>query len=410
MSVAVVHDHLVQRGGAERVLLSMLRAFPTASVHTSVFEPSATHPELADVDVRTGPLDRSAFCRRHHRLVAPLLAPSFSRLHLDEDLVFCSSAGWSHGVDAVRGRKLVYFHAPARWLYSREQFLGSAGPMVRLAAAVTRRPLLAWDRRAFDSIDGFLANSTETARRLQEAYGVEATVVPPPVRVDASGPQTAVPGLEPGYALVVSRLIAYKHVDAVVEAFGHRPQDRLVVVGDGPEAARIRSLAGPNVTLLGGVDEAQLRWLYASARVLVSAAHEDFGLTPTEAGAFGCPVVVLRHGGHLDTVVEGTTGAFFDRVAPRAISEAIDDVDRATWSGAAIRGHAATFDEASFAARLRAIAADLVGVDALGATSPMPLPSLSPSTVLSLGGVRSATAAPAATAARGPHLEAFTWP
>ncbi|QXC62950.1 glycosyltransferase [Aquihabitans sp. G128] len=237
---------------------------------------------------------------------------------------------------------------------------------MRLAAGATRRPLLAWDRRAVAGIDGFIANSTETASRLREAYGVEAPVVPPPVLVDPHGVQEPVPGVDPGFALVVARLIAYKHVDVVVEAFARRPHDRLVVVGDGPEADRIRALAGPGTTILGMVDEPQLRWLYAHARVLVSAAYEDFGMTPAEAGAFGCPVAVLRHGGHLDTVVEGASGTFFDTLEPGAVSEAVDRVDAAAWSTEALQAHAATFNEAAFTDRLRSLAADLVGTDALG--------------------------------------------
>ena len=366
MSVAVVHDHLVQRGGAERLLLSMIRAFPEASVHTSFYEPGATHPALAEAGVRTLPIDRLAPLRRRHRMVAPLLAPSFSRLRLDEDLVLCSSAGWSHGVQARRGAKVVYFHAPARWLYARDGFLDAAGPAVRLAAAATNRPLLAWDQRAARSIDGFVANSPETAARLRDAYGVDAPVVPPPVLIDPDGEQRAMPRVDPGFALVVSRLIAYKHVEAVVRAFAGRPDDRLVIVGTGPEAARIRQLAGRNVTLLGTVDDAELRWLYAHARVLVSAAHEDFGMTPAEAGSFGTPVAVLRYGGHLDTVLEGTSGTFFDQPEPDAIREAVDRVDDTWWSTEAIEDHARSFDERAFAARLRRIAAEHVGEAALG--------------------------------------------
>lgn len=366
MSVAIVHDHLVQRGGAERLLESMVRAFPGAALHTSLFEPSATHPGLSRLDVTTRPIDRVGFCRRHHRLVAPLLAPTFSSLRLDHDLVLCSSTGWSHGARATRGAKLVYFNTPARWLYTPDAFLADAGPLVRLATGATRRSLLSWDRRAVAGMDGCIANSREIARRVQDAYGIDPPVVLPPVLVDAAAPQAPVVGVAPGYALVVSRLIAYKQVEAVVRAFAARPDDRLVVVGDGPEADRIASIAGPNVTLLGVVDEPSLRWLYAHARLLVSAAYEDFGLTPIEAGAFGRPVAVLRDGGHLDTVAEGRSGVFFDAADPEAIDAAIDQLDGTAWSEATIRDHAASFDEAGFIRRLRELAADLVGAAALG--------------------------------------------
>ncbi|MCU1357293.1 MAG: glycosyltransferase [Acidimicrobiales bacterium] len=378
MSVAVVHDHLVQRGGAERLLPAILRAFPGAPLHTSLYDPAATHDAFRAIDVTTRPIDRVAFLRRHHRAIAPLLAPTFSTLHLDADLIFCSSAGWSHGTVATAGRKLVYFHAPARWLYARTGFLSSAGPVVRLAAAATRAPLLRWDRRAAATIDGFIANSSETARRLGDAYGVHAPVVPPPLVIDPGGVQRPVDGIAPGFALVVARLIGYKHVDAVVAAFAGRRDDSLVVVGDGPDAERIRADLPANVTLVGLVDDPELRWLYAHARLLVSASHEDFGMTPPEAGVFGLPVAVLRAGGHLDTVVEGATGAFFDRPDPAAISEAIDLVDGQSWDAARIRAHARSFDEDGFARRLRSIAAELVGVDALGPAPPTGDPVAAP--------------------------------
>lgn len=366
MTVAVVHDHLVQRGGAERLLLSMLRAFPGAPLHTSFFDGGATHAEYQGIDVSTAPIDRAAVLRRHHRLVAPALAPTFTRLKLHEDLVLCSSAGWSHGVTATRGRKLVYFHSPARWLYATDAFLDAAGPVVRLGSAAARRPLLRWDQRAAATIDGFIANSSVTAERIRDAYGVDAPVLPPPVLVAPDGERSPAPGIEPGYVLVVSRLIAYKHVDATVRAFADRPHDRLVIVGDGPERDRLAELAGTNVTLLGSVDEPRLRWLYANARLLVSAAHEDFGLTPLEANAFGCPVAVLRFGGHLDSVRAGTNGVFFDRPTSAEVDDAVERADATTWSRSVLQDHARSFDEARFIARLRAVAAHHVGADALG--------------------------------------------
>jgi len=238
--------------------------------------------------------------------------------------------------------------------------------MVRLGSAATRRPLLRWDRKAAATIDGFIANSSVTAERVRDAYGVDPPVLPPPVLVEPDGEQSPAPGIEPGYVLVVSRLIAYKHVEATVRAFSQRPDDRLVIVGDGPERDKLTALASGNVTLLGSVDEPRLRWLYANARLLVSAAHEDFGLTPLEANAFGCPVAVLRYGGHLDSVATGISGLFFDHPGPAEICDAINRVDARTWSTEALRQHARGFDETRFISRLRAIAAYHVGAHALG--------------------------------------------
>ena len=121
-SIALVHDYLTQRGGAERVALSLTRAFPGAPLHTSLYEPAATFPAFAAVDVRPLPLNRLGPLRRNHRLALPLLAPAFSRLRVDADVVICSSSGWAHGA-RVTGRKIVYCHTPARWLYQPGRYL-----------------------------------------------------------------------------------------------------------------------------------------------------------------------------------------------------------------------------------------------------------------------------------------------
>ena len=354
-SLALVHDYLTQRGGAERVVLALTRAFPGAPLYTSLYHPEGTFPEFAQVDVRALSLNRSARLRRSHRIAFPLLAPAFSRLHIDADVAIASSSGWAHGA-RVRGRKIVYCHAPARWLYQEERYLGERPS--RLAAAALdlgRRPLLGWDRRAAASADRYLANSTATRDRIRSAYGITAEVVPPPHSVDTVAPLDPDPALEPGFLLCVSRLLPYKNVDAIVEAFAGLGDLRLVVVGAGPDAERLRAAAPANVTFAGTVSDERLRWLYASALGTVAASFEDFGLTPLEAAAFGRPTAALRFGGFLDTIVEGETGLLFDQPEPRPIAAAVRALAEHSWNAAAIAAHAATFSEARFTARLQEI-------------------------------------------------------
>lgn len=365
MSVAIVHDHLVQRGGAERLLLSIADAFPGAPIHTSFYAPERTHDAFEGRDVRPLPVDRLRFLRAHHRAVLPLLAPSFSRLHLDEDLVVCSSSGWAHGVSAAHA-KLVYFLTPARWLYSSDEFFATASAKTRIAGAALRPLLLRWDRHAVRSIDRFLASSTETRDRLRSAYGVEADIVMPPTMIDPSAARHPVAGIEPGYVLCVARFVAYKNVDTVVKAFATRREDRLVVVGSGPEEDRLRSIAPANVSFVGAIGETELRWLYANARAVVSASFEDFGLTLLEAASFGRPVAALRWGGHLDSVVEGATGVFFERPEARLIADALDVVDATRWDEKVIIAHARRFGVGAFVRKLRDLASELVPREALG--------------------------------------------
>lgn len=350
--VAIVHDYLTQRGGAERVVLSMARAFPEAPIVTSLYAPDATFPEFADHRVMTGPLDRVTAFRADHRRALPVLAPAFSRTVVDADVALCSSSGWAHGVRTT-GRKIVYCHNPARWLYQADEYLEEGPSVRRTGLAMLRRPLERWDRTQAGTADTYLANSSVVRRRILDTYGIDAEVVPPPVSVDTAGRRESVPGVPAGFALCVSRLLPYKHVAEVAQAF-HGMNTHLVVVGRGPQEQAIRAVAPDNVHVVGSVAEAQLRWLYANASVLVAASYEDFGLTPVEAGAFGTPAVVLRRGGYLDTTVEGVTGEYFDAPTPSAIRRAVVRAQARSWDPDRIRQHARRFSEQRFIDRLHA--------------------------------------------------------
>jgi glycosyltransferase involved in cell wall biosynthesis len=355
-SVAIVHDYLTQRGGAERVVLALAETFPGAPVYTSLYEPRETFPEFAALELHTTWLQRVGGLRRHHRLAFPVLAPVMSRVHVDADVVVCSTSGWAHGVRVV-GRKIVYCHAPARWLYQRDRYVGR--DRARAAALALLGPSLRrWDARAAAGAARYLVNSTVVAATVRELYGVDAEVVPPPVMVDVDASARPVRGVDDGAWLCVSRLLAYKNVDAVVAAFAALPEERLVVVGDGPEAARLRATAPGNVHFVGTVDNAELRWLYASARGTVAAAYEDFGLTPLEAAAFGRPSAVYQAGGYLDTVVDGETGLFFAAPEPAAIAAAVRRMAATSWDPDALRAHAGRFSLERFRARLQEVVAE----------------------------------------------------
>lgn len=353
--VAIAHDYLTQRGGAERVVLEMVRAFPGATIHTTLYDPEGTFPEFRDADVRVSALNRIGPLRRHHRAALPFLPFAASRLRIDADLVIASSSGWAHAFPTT-GRKLVYCHAPARWLYQSERYLGGdpRRSPVGLALLALRAPLRRWDRRAARTGDVYLANSNVVRERIREAYGIDATVLPPPFAVDTSGEREPVPEVADwtgGFHLVVSRLLPYKNVDRVIDAFADLP-GRLLVVGAGPLLDRMRATAPDNVRVATRLTDAQMRWAYDHAVALIAASHEDFGLTPLEAGAFGKPTIALRAGGYLDTIREGVNGAFFDEPTAAAIRQAIRDHDR-EWDPAAIGRHVDAFSPWRFAERLQ---------------------------------------------------------
>ncbi len=347
MNVSIAHDYLTQRGGAERVVLALCRAFPDATVYTALYDRDGTYPEFREQRISTLWLDRLAPLRRRHRLALPLLPAAWISSCVHADLVICSSSGWAHGVRTT-GRKLVYCHSPAKWLYRPDDYLGDHPTASTRAALAASLPMLRrFDRWAASSADRYLANSTYTAEEVKRAYGIAAAVVPPPAGLLPAGAAEPPPGIEPGFLLTVARLLPYKNVTEVVEAF--RAHDgRLIVVGEGPLRSQLSEGAPPNVRFLGEVDDAQLRWLYANCAGLIAASREDFGLTPIEAASFGKPVAALRWGGFLDTVVPGATGVFFDTATPEGIAAAVSELASRSWDPRAIRAHAETFSETHF--------------------------------------------------------------
>jgi glycosyltransferase involved in cell wall biosynthesis len=206
------------------------------------------------------------------------------------------------------------------------------------------------------SADRLLVYSSAMQDRVAAIYDRPAEILPPPVVVDPEGPTTAPASLPSGFFVCPCRLMAYKNIDVLLDAFRLMPDDCLVVAGDGPDAERLRSLAPPNVRFLGAVDDAGMRWLYTHAAAVLSAAFEPFGLITLEGNAFGTRAVVLREGGFRDTVVEGDTGLFFDEPTPEAVVDGIarlrrlppPDVPR-------LAGRVRDWSEAAFIDRLRRI-------------------------------------------------------
>jgi glycosyltransferase involved in cell wall biosynthesis len=338
------------------VVLALCRAFPDAPVHTSLYAPERTFAEFGNRDVRSLWLDRAGLLRERHRLALPLLPLAFATTRIDADVVVCSSSGRAHGI-RTDGRKIVYCHSPAKWLYRRDDYLGERpSAAAKLGLCLLDPYLRGFDRRAARSADTYIANSTYIREQIRAVYGIDAEVVHPPAGLDSDGPADAVPGIEPGFLLTVARLLPYKHVAETVDAFRLLPEQRLVVVGDGPQSGALGSSVPDNVRLLGEVSDARLRWLYAHCVGLVAASREDFGLTPVEAATFGKPVAALRWGGYLDTVIPDLNGVLFDRPDPPAIAGAVDRLVERLWDDRAIANHARSFSEDEFLARIRALA------------------------------------------------------
>jgi len=352
VKVVVAHDYLTARGGAERVALALARGLGASRIVSSMYEPGGTFEGFSEFSVETSWLDRFSAFRSDHRRAFPVLRRTFSRLSVeDADVVVCSSSGWAHGIQTT-APKIVYCHTPARWLHEPADYFIDQNRRNQHAIGLLAPSLHRWDRKAARSATRYVANSSVVAQRIKRIYGIDADVVHPPPGLTL-GPARAIEGLEPGFLLTVGRDRGYKNLRAVVEAMAHLPHQRLVTVGSGP-ATTIG-----NVQHLGLVSDEELRWLYGSARAVVSAAYEDFGLSPLEGFCFGTPAVLLRAGGFLDTMVEGLTGVFFERAEPWAIAAAIGQLP-AQPDRSAIKAHAANFSDEVFQQRMRAVVAEVL--------------------------------------------------
>src|SRR5437588_4025058 len=200
----------------------MAKALPDAPVYTAFYWPEVSHDAFRTMNLQLLPIGRVPGLYRHHRATLPLLAPSFSRFSVDAEVVIAGTSGWAAGV-RTSGRKVLYFHSLARWLYEPDQYLSGRSWAARAGLAAVRSRLIDWDRRAVESADRWLVYGSAMGARVREVYGIEAEILSPPVTIDPDGPQEAVAGVEPGFFLCPCRLLPYKNIDVVLDAFARLP-------------------------------------------------------------------------------------------------------------------------------------------------------------------------------------------
>ena len=368
MRVAIIHDWLYVLGGAERVLSDMLKCFPDADVFT-LFNalPDEDRRKIGIKTIKTSFLHRIPGVAKYHRYMLPLMPLAIEQLDLSEyDLVLSSSYAVAKGVLSGPDQIHVsYVHSPMRYAwdlqhaYLRQSNMehGLKGALVRMLLGRMR----IWDTRTANGPDRMLANSAFVARRIKKFYGREAAVLNPPCEIKPW--RGAAPRGD--YFFAASRLVPYKNIHLIVEALSKAPDLKLVIAGTGPEEARIKALAEPNVEFKGFVSDAEMRDLMAGARAFIFAAEEDFGIVPVEAQAEGTPVIALGRGGALETVRgsgEGQTGLFFEQPTPDAILEAVRRfiAQEEAFTREACRAQAERFSSEHFRAELQRHVAETI--------------------------------------------------
>lgn len=349
--IALVHDYFVQMGGAERVAEAMHDSFPSAPIYTTVALPQSLPKRLRAADIRTSALQHlPAMDRkfRHYFMLYPFAVEHFDLSSYD--LIFSSSSGYAKGVRRRRNAiHVCYCHTPMRWVWryddyvAREKFNGGVRAMLPLFLWGLRK----WDLRASRQPNYYIANSRLVAQRIKKIYGREAHVIPPPIDVNRFHMSNEIDD----YYLVLSRLMPYKRIDLAIEAC-KRMNRRLIIIGDGPDRARLEKLADDRIEFLGRQSDGVVNYYLARCRALLFPGEEDFGMSPLEANAAGRPVIAYRAGGAVETVVEGKTGVFFDQDDSRSMSTAIEQFEGLHWSQILLRRHAEKFDRNVFAFRV----------------------------------------------------------
>ncbi len=351
MHIALVHDWLNQIGGAEDVLETMAGMFPDAPIYTSMYWREGMPPAYRSWDIRTTWMDRLPGIYSHHQLYLPLYPLAFARLDLSGyPVVLSNKSGFCHGLRTDGAVHVCYCLSPTRYVWEFEEYAAREAlpPALKTALLPIIRLLRRWDYRAAQRVDHFIAISSEIQARIRHYYGRDATIIHPPVDTARFEPAPT----HGDYYLIVSRLVPYRRIDLVVQAFNKLGLP-LIIAGDGRDRDALEKLAGPNVTFLGHVPDADLPELYARCRAYVLPGVEDFGIAPLQAQAAGRPVIAYRAGGALDTVVEGETGNFFDEPTPEALAAAVRAFDPDTIDPRACAQNAARFDASVFRRKLR---------------------------------------------------------
>ena len=354
-NVALVHDYLNQRGGAERVFAHIANAFPGAPVYTSLFDPASTGDLVAGHEVRTSWLARIPFANRHFRALAPLYPHAFESFDLSAyDTIISSTTAWAKGVIVPPGAvHISYINTVSRFVFAYDQYVGGFG--LRQFARPLLATLAAWDRKAAQRPTAFIANSKNVADRVERFYGRQSYVLHCPVDMDRFAPSQSIGE----HFIVVSRLLPYKRIDLAIEACNLAGVP-LLIAGTGPAYAQLSERArGTTATVLGYVDDARLAHLLATARAAILPGEEDFGLVPLEAAASGRPTLAYRGGGAIETIREGITGAFFDEPTAQSLAGALSRFDPDSYCVDALLAHAQTFSPPRFIAALHGIVAQV---------------------------------------------------
>ncbi len=350
--VAVVHDWLTGMRGGEAVLEAILDLFPAAELFTLFHFPGSVSAKIESHPIHASPLQRMASTIDDYRRLLPLFPFAIRQFDLSRfDLVISSSHCVAKGVDAKGKPHFCYCHTPMRYIWDRfDDYFPPSKPLQRMAANVVAPFLRRWDVITAAGVTRFAANSRFVQGRIREHYGRDAEVVHP--FVEDVFLEAELNDDRAEHHLIVSALVPYKRIELAIDACQAAGR-KLLVIGGGPLLERLSRRAPSNVRFAGHVPRSELIRELGRARSLILPGIEDFGITPLEAMALGTPVVALKGGGVLDSVVQNVTGIFFGESMVDSLRHALEEVDSRQWDRAVLRARAAEFSRAHFLERFR---------------------------------------------------------
>ncbi len=358
MRIALIHDYLVQYGGAERVLECFAELFPHAPIYTLVYDKDAMHGVFENRKIHTSFLQKFPFAKKRHRLFPMLMPMAIEQFDFSQyDVVLSDSSSFAKGIITKPGTlHICYMHTPMRYAwddcqkYTQDFYFPE---FIKRFVPFAMNYLRVWDKVSADRVDCLIANSQFVANRIRKYYKKDSTVIHPPVALEKFQPRNNFAAeKKEDYYLMVGRLIAYKRNDIAIKAFNELKLP-LKIIGRGPELNRLKKIAGPTIEFLGRVDDNKLAEYYSNCKAFIFPQEEDFGIVAIEALASGRPLIAYRGGDIPEHMEEGKMGVLFDKQTPKDVVAAVKKIENMNFDSEYIRNKVLKFDKEIFKAKIK---------------------------------------------------------
>ncbi len=352
MKIALIHDYLIQDGGAEKVLDVFQEIWPEAPTFTLFFDPKKL-PTFAGRDIRTSFLQKMPLSKSKYQWYITLMPVATEHYDLSEfDVVLSSTSAFAKGVitrqDALH---ICYCHTPTRYLWSDTHSYVSELKIPKIIKTLLP-PILSklriWDKQASDRVDAFIANSQTVNQRIQKYYRRQSDIIHPPIDTHRFN----ISNKEKTYFLTGGRLVAYKRFDLVVTA-ANKTGIKVKIFGTGPVEKELRKIAKSNIEFLGKISNSKQNEIYANAKAFIHPQEEDFGITPIESMAAGRPVIAYKKGGASETVIEGLSGEFFEEQSWEELADHMIRFDDSKYNPVLIKDYANKFSRERFKSEIK---------------------------------------------------------